>query len=461
MTTNGMRWTAGLALLVGTIPMSAQQPTQRSAQQPVPGVQRITFADAIQIALKQNLTVRQAENTLEIQQATASQAGKTLLPDFRFSVNSSDAVGRQFNLNEGRFTTQQTQSLSPGVGSSFLVFDANKTRANIVAARADVAASSLDLARSRQTAVFTVASDFVALVSNQSQLDVQRENLVALQAQLDQIQQFANAGARPISDLYQQRASVASAQLAVTQAERAVEVAKINLIQALQLDPAREYEFVAPTIPDVATARTFRLDSLVAVAYARRPDINAAQSRVAAAAQDVRAARAGRWPSVSGNLSYGTTYSSASDSAIFNQFEQRRGGSIGVNFSLPIFDRGNVKLAQSRAAILEENARLTLVNQQQTVALEVRRAWLDVRSAQQQLVAATAQQVAAQQALDAVQQRYNVGAATLIEITQARSQLVNAQSALSTAKYNLVLTQAVLAYYTGELDPNNVRLGTS
>jgi outer membrane protein len=457
MNTQGMRWMASVALLIGGASLPAQQPMQ----QPAPTGQRITFADAIQIALKQNLTVRQAENTLEIQQATANQASKNLLPDFRFSVNSSDAIGRQFNLNEGRFTTQQTQSLSPGVGSSFLIYDANRTRANIQAARADVVASSLDLTRTRQTAVFTVASDFVVLVSNQSQLDVQRENLVALQAQLDQIQQFANAGARPISDLYQQRANVASAQLAVTQAERSVEVAKINLIQALQLDPAKEYDFIAPTIPDVATVRNFRLDSLVAVAYTKRPDITAAQSRVAAAAQDVRAARAGRWPSVSGSLNYGTTYSSASDSAIFNQFEQRRGGSVGLNFSFPIFDRGSVRLQQQRASILEENARLSLINQQQTVALEVRRAWLDVRSAQQQLVAATAQQLAAQQALDAVQQRYNVGAATLIEITQARSQLVNAQSSLSTAKYNLVLTQAVLAYYTGELDPNNIRLGTS
>ena len=43
------------------------------------------------------------------------------------------------------------------------------------------------------------------------------------------------------------------------------------------------------------------------------------------------------------------------------------------------------------------------------------------QSAQQQLIAATAQQTAAQLALDAVQQRYNVGAATLLEITQARS----------------------------------------
>src|SRR5258708_1368075 len=314
MKTQRMWWMAGVSLLMSAAPLLAPAAPQR-----------VTFADAIQIALKQNLTVRQAENTLELQQATVSQLRQTLLPSFGFSVGGNDVVGRQFNTNEGRITTQQTQSVSPGVGSNFLVFDANRTTASIRSARANTDAALFDLSRTRQTAVFNVASDFVALVSAQSQLDVQRDNLVALQAQLDQIQHFANAGARPISDLYQQRANVASAQLAVTQADRSVELAKITLIQALQLDPAKEYDFVAPPIPEVVTTRTFRLDSLVAIAFAHRPDIIASQARVAAAAQDSKSAVAGRMPRGTGDLSYRTSYNSARTHAFRKKFQHNRG----------------------------------------------------------------------------------------------------------------------------------------
>ena len=165
------------ALVMSAAPMLAQQ------------AERITFQDAIQLALKQNLTVRQAENTVELQQARAGQLRQNLLPDFRMSVGGNDAIGRQFNSQEGRIVTQNTQGLNPSVGSNFLIFDGNRTVSNIRSARALADASSSDLMRTRQTAVFTVASDFVALVSAQSQLDVQRDNLKALQAQLDQIQQ--------------------------------------------------------------------------------------------------------------------------------------------------------------------------------------------------------------------------------------------------------------------------------
>lgn len=423
------------------------------------GAERITFNDAITIALKQNLAVRQAENTVELQQLAVSQAGQNLRPNLNFNLSGSNAVGRQFNPNDGTISTELTQSVNTGVSSGLLLYDGNRTRAGVRSARADAVASESDLIRTKQTAVFQVASQFVALVSAQSQLEVQKENLVSLQLQEAQIQRFADAGARPISDLYQVKATVASAQLSVTQAEASVENAKINLIQALQLDPAKEYEFVAPVLPDAVTSRAYRLDSLVNLAYARRPDIVAAQDRVAAAAQDTKAAAAGRLPSLSANIGYNTSGRSGGQNGFGSQFEQNRGGSVGLSGSLPIFDRGNTRLAQQRASIAEENAQLALINQRQAVALDIRRAWFNVRSAQQQQVAAAAGLTAATQALDATQQRYNVGAATLLEVTQARAQRVQAASSLSTARYNLVLTQAVIAYYTGELDPLNVRLG--
>lgn len=447
MKTQRMWWIAGVSLAMFATTARAQQ------------AQQITFAQAIDIALKQNLTVKQAENNLILQEATTDQARKSLLPSLSLTLGGNDAVGQAFNTSTGTLTAKQTHALSPSLGGTVTLYNGSQTYANIASQRALTVADAADLMRIRQTAVFNVATGFVQLVNAQSQLDVQKENLVASQAQLDQIQQFANAGARPISDLYQQQSVVANAQLSVVQAEQQVDLAKINLIAALQLDPAKEYTFVAPVIPDAATASNFRLDSLVAIAYAKRPDVISAQTRVLSAAQDMRAARGGRLPSVLGSFNYGTNYTSASDSGVFNQFGQRRGGSVSLSLQIPVFDRGVVHLSEERAGIEQENARLTLITTQQSVALDVRRALLNVRSAQQQLVAARAGQLAAQQALDAVQQRYNVGAATLIEITQARSTLVNAESALFTAKYSLVLNQAVLSYYTGELDPAKIKLG--
>src|SRR5918992_2455922 len=428
-----------------------------AAQQTAP--QTITFDDAVGIALKQNITVRQAENTTELGAAAVRQQQLQFLPDLRLSVSGSGDLGRNFSQTEGAIVDQTTGSMSTGISSSVTLFNGGQNVANLRAARLGEQASTEDLQRTRQTVVFTVAANYLELVAQQEQLRVQQENLEALQAQEEQIKRFVDVGSRPISDLYQQQASVAAARVSVVETQRALELAKVDLIQTLQLDPAGTYEFVAPPLSAVATTREYSLDSLVARAYSQRSDIDADEARVAAAEQDVKAAQATRWPAVSLSLGYNTAYSSASDLSVADQLNQRRGGSIGIGVSIPLFDRGSSDLATQRAQIQADNARLTLQQQRQEVAVEVRRAYLDHRAAQERLAAAQAQRRAADQALVATRERYRVGAATLVELTQSQAAQVQAASALVNARYALVFQQSLMSYYTGELDPGNVRLG--
>lgn len=449
-----IRTMTAAALSFGAAAAGAAQQTTA----PKPG-QAITFADAIGIALKQNIGVKQAANAAALGDATVSQQKLQLLPDLRLSLSGSDNVGRNFSQTEGAVINQQTQALSSGLSSSLTLFDGGKMRAAIRGAQSNADAADQDLARAKQTAVFTVASDYVALSNAQEQLRVQQENLAAQQAQLTLIQKFVSAGARPISDQYQQEAAVASAKLAVAQATRTVEQAKVDLIQVLQLDPAADYDFVTPALQASATAPKYDLDSLIARAYNHRSDLDAQQARAAAAAQDVRAAKAARLPTISVTGSYSSAYSSASELSLANQLDQRRGGSVGIGISIPLFDRGAASVAEQKAQLAEDNARLALDNQKQQIALDVRRAYLDQASAREQLAAAEAQLAAATQSVTMTQQRYQAGAATLVEVTQARAQQVQAASAVATAKNNLVLQQTVMAYYTGDLDPANARLG--
>jgi len=420
------------------------------AQGAAGGPQRITYDDAVTIALKQNVSVKQAENATQLGDATVAQQQKQFLPSLSLSVSGSNNVGRNFSQSEGTIINQQSQALSTGLSSSLTLFDGGKNISALRSARADQEASEQDLTRTRQSAVFAVASNFVTLTNANEQLKVQEENLSALQSQEQQIEAFVKAGSRPVADLYQQQASVANAQVSVVQAQRAVELAKVDLIQTLQLDPTGTFDFVATAATDAAMNKTYNLDSLVTLAYANRADLAAQSARVEAAGQDVKTAAASKLPTISLTGSYSTAYNSATDLSIANQLDQRRGGGIGIGVSIPLFDRGSSSAAEQRAQIAQSNAQLALSQQRQGIALDVRRAYLDFSSAKQQLTAATAQLAAAQKAVEATQARYKVGAATLVEVSQAQAQEVSAASALTTARNNLVLQEKAIDYAVGE-----------
>ena len=441
-------------------PATAARPTTLVAQTAAP-TRTITFDEAIDIALRQNTALRQANNASALNSATVKQQRLSLLPDLRFNTTTGQNYGRGFSEAEGRIIDQTTQSVNAGISSSVTLFNGLSNIANLRSAKLSEDAGERNVQRAEQTVAFTVASNFLALVQQQEQVGVQQENLQAQEAQERQIQAYVNAGSRAISDLYQQQATVAAARSQLVNAQRALELAKVDIIQALNLDPRGNYVFTPPAL-DTTTANInsvgFNLDSLLTRALAQRSDLFAQEAAVSAAQQGVKSAKGGRWPALSLTAGYNSAYNSATSLGFYEQLNQRRGGAISLGFSVPLFDRGTVDLATQKAEIAEDNARLDLKDRQQQIGLEVRRAYLDYVADKQQLEAASAQLRAAQLALETSQQRYNVGAATLLEVTQARATQVQAQSALVSARYALLFQRTLIGYYTGDLNPRAVSI---
>jgi len=123
--------------------------------------QRITYDDAVTIALKQSVSVKQAENATQLSDATVKQQQKQFLPNLSLNVSGSNNVGRNFSQSEGTIINQQSQAVSTGLSSSLTLFDGGKNISALRSARAERDASDQDLTRTRQSAVFTVASNFV------------------------------------------------------------------------------------------------------------------------------------------------------------------------------------------------------------------------------------------------------------------------------------------------------------
>ena len=438
--TCGARTAAAIALLMMLAhPVRSQDTASRAKP-----ARTITLGQAIRIALDQNSTVRLARNTVTLDSLAVRQFRNQFLPNLAASSQSSQGFG---SGSPGSNALSTTVGLSSGI----TLYNGSQNVNALREAELTVDASGRELGRTKQTIVFVVASDFLALITQQELLRVQQQNLVAQQEQLTQLEAFTKAGTKNIGDLYQQQSATAAARLAVANASRTTELANVDLIQALVLDPLGVYAFEAPPA-DSARKPDFNLDSLVSVALRQRVDIQAQALRVQAAEREILVANGGRLPVVSATIGYGSGFNTSADTGFASQLDQRRGGSIGVGVSLPIFDRGAVSIARQRAQVQLETESLALRDQVQAAALDVRRAYLNYQSAQEQLAASDAQQKAAALALQAAQTRYRVGLATFVEVTLARATLVQAQSAVVTARSSLAFQQALMSYYTGVLD---------
>lgn len=451
--TPGRAW-AALALatvvvLATVVPLSAGAQDTSRVKLPPGGV--ITLQQAIRIALAQNSSARFARNSLTLDSLAIKQARYAFNPN----LTAAASLGQGWLNGTGGDPFSSSVAISSGV----TLYNGGQNRNILRQSRTLAQAGIGDVSRTQQSVVFTVATDFLDLITQQEQLRVQQENLTAQEQELTQLQEFVRRGTRPIGDLYQQQAAVASTRLAMVNARRATEVARVNLIQELVLDPRFDYAFATQVDTANVPQPAFSLDSLVTVAYQQRVDLRAQELRVQAAQTEIAIAKGTHLPTVSGSVGYGTAINTGSDGALASQLANRRNGSLGVNVAVPIYDRGASSIATQRAQVQLENELLTLRDLQESVALDVRRAYLNYVSAGEQLAAATAQQQAAALALQAAQARYRVGLTTLVEVTLARASLITAESAVVSARSSLVFQQSLMSYYTGALDPSNVSLG--
>ena len=433
-----------LFLLVTAGPVNAQQ------------VRRITFNEAVQIALEQNVSLKKAANRLEQSAIVLSNERMAFYPDLSFSSNGSQNYGRNFIMHEGRIVNTTVETFNIGANANVNLFNGFADVASLKAAQLDLEASDLDLERARQTVVFNVMENYLTLISRREQIAVQEENLAAQRQQLERIQAFTEVGSRPISDLYQQQAEVANAELQLVNAQRAFQLAEVNLIQTLQLDPFAQYEFVTPSVDEIETSpRRYEMEQLLRQAFSQRADLKSVQSSIEAARQSIRAARSTYWPRINLRANYGTNYSTALEGFdLWEQFNQARGGSVGLSLTLPIFDRFATRNAVQQARVQFDNARLDLEDVQQSIAVQVRQAYLDYLLAEKTLEVTDTQLRSAELALEAATERYNVQAATLVEVTQARAAYVRAVTDRVNARYDFLFRAKLIDYYLGSLDPS-------
>lgn len=459
---------------------------------PAPGpVEEITFEEALGIALRQNTTLRQAENVAEARESAVSEARAIFLPDLRASVRPTQRYGLVFDQTTGNLNQETSESLDATLSTSLNLFNGFGDVASLRRARLSSEASEQGLERARQDVLFTVASDFLQTILDQEIVRIQQENLEAERAQAERVRQLVEGGVRPRADEFQQAALVAERELLLLEAEGALELSKTRLVQTLQLDPFGNYTFVAPSLEAASLeAEAHDLEVLLTAALERRADLRAQELQIEAAEEGVRVARSGYYPSVNLFANLGSSYSSLATQPIpgtsisvpvrtesgeailvggepfefstspqFAQtpfsdqfFSDNRAGAIGLSVDIPVFDRFATRARVEQARLEAENERIRLDDLRQEVALQVRQGYLDYQNAVKRLDVTARQLAAAEVALQAEQERYDLGVSTLTELAQARARMAEAQSARAQAVARFVFQSKLIDYALGTLD---------
>ena len=180
-------------------------------------------------------------------------------------------------------------------------------------------------------------------------------------------------------------------------------------------------------------------------ALTRRPDILAAERRLAAASADIGLAEADRLPrlSLSGALGYSTSHSSGSGTLSFGTW------SFGPSLSLPIFDAGRRQAAVELEKSKYEEALADFKARTRSAIQEVEDALTRYAAAHERTESARLSASQYQSFFDSVNIRYREGASNLLELEDARRTMLSSQLTLLNVQQERLQAWVALNRATG------------
>jgi outer membrane protein TolC len=402
----------------------------------------LSIIDAIHRGLKANMAVISGSYDSKSAESIRLRDQSELTPKINGYVT---AVQQQVNLAAFGFTG--ISGISPVIGPFGLVdaratfsqrlFDSERTH-NLREAKENEKAVTLGNDNTRELVVLTVLDLYFQAVSGASRVRAVEAQVTSARALNSRAADLKSAGVVPGIDVLRAQVELQSAEQRLIQARNDLSREKLNLARAIGLPLGQEFTLVND-LPGGAT-QIETLPDLLNRSYASRPDAKAAESRLRAAQEAVKSAKAVNLPTAHVDANYG----------IIGQNPWSSHGTFAVSGTVdfPIFNsKSKSETTEKEALVKQRQAEVDSLHGR--IELEVRSALLELQSAEEQYKVAQSSLALVRQQLDQAQDRFAAGVANNLEVVQAQEAIALADENVIRSLYALNASRALLARAAG------------
>ena len=441
---------SAVTLGIGSIAQAAQVPAGPPPPTPVaPAVGTATqaalsLADAIAMALKNHPQIAAAQDMAASAGQHITESRAAYYPTLNGEITAAQGLA-QSRLGAGALSASQLfNRFGQGLQISQLVTNFGRTKSLVAQSQYQAQAAEQNTQATIYDVTLGVNRGYFGVLQAQAYVTVANETVRARQTLTDQVSALANANLKSQLDVNFAAVNLSEARLLLIRSQDAVEQAYADLARALGQDQVVRYNLTGVPPPGAPPATA---EPLITDAVQNRPEMRNVQLQLQGAQSFEQAEADLSRPSVSFiAVAGGLPYLGQDPRVAPNGYE-----GAALNVDIPIFN-GHLFSARRQAAHYEAQAtNERLRNLRQQVERDVRSAWISASTAYQRIPVSEEFLKQAQLALELAQGRYNLGLASIVEVTQAQLNLTQAQIENVSATYDYQIAYAQLQYTVGAL----------
>ncbi len=437
-----------------------------------------TLNQCVEYALENNIQIKQNKLANELNKIDIKQLKANRIP----SVNASD--NQSFNWgsnNQDDFYNTNTFSIN----SSVTLYNGLQNNNSIKQAQLNYKAGEYSVEKTVNSISLSITNAYLEIIFYSEQIKISNNQYESTKQQLLNIKNKVDAGMLPISNYLQIEAQLYSEELTITNTENQLRIAKLNLMQLMELPVNDDFNI---DIPELKVEEHYKnlnqsIDNIYQLALNTRPEIQSAILNEQSFELGVKIAKAQQLPKLTLNASIGTQYSSLSEQLnygdmepvtvgylesdpgenvlfdqpsmyysnypFFDQYNDNLYESISLNLSIPIFNNYQAKSSIDRSKINHQSSQLEVINTRNNLRKTIEQAYTDLLSAKKEYDANVKQLASYQRSYDDATKKFKAGLLNSVDYLIEKTNLINAENSLLQSKYNLIFKNMIIEHYQG------------
>ena len=423
-----MRWVTGILAVVLGVPAAAQQAPQQL---------EVTLKEAIQRALQVQPAMVQAQGRQRTAGAGRQVAWGSFLPNVSVSGFATKNSKQRFDQNSQRLIPP-VQNYGSGLSANVDLFTGLRRLANLRSASATLDAEEAGVVTQRFQVQLDTKRFFYNALATEELVRVAQSQVRRAQQQLQISVEKLRAGSATRSDSLRSTVDYGTARINLLEAQANLAGAQADLGRQVGVDqPVRAVpDSALPPLPDTTAFRGAALESA--------PQVQRADAQARAARADVWSARSQYIPTL--NLSLG---SSRGDTLFNNALVANEVHNWRVSLTWILFDRFSREQLQVSASVSRDNAVAAAADTRRLVNADLTKQIAALATAYEKIDIARANVAAATEDLRVQNERYRVGAATILDLLTSQASLTQAEQNFVQVRFDYLIARAQLEALVG------------
>ena len=405
----------------------------------------LTFDQAKALALKNHPQVLAAQATYLRSDQLIREARSAYFPMITGNVTGAQA---QLNSRIGAGVLNDPRLFNhagAGLTASQLISNFGRTSNLVSNAKLNAQAGRADYQATRYDVILAADQAYYEVLLSQQLVKVAQQTVAARQTVVNQISELAKNKLRSDVDLSFAEVNLADAKLMLLRAQDRLGAAYASLAETLGTDTVVRYRLADQPMPPNPPETP---DALIPQAFQNRPELASLRLQIEAAKRFVYAERDLKRPTVEflgvgGALPYVNPGNTA---AIPNTYE-----AAAINVQIPVFNGFQFTARRQAAEYQLQATQQRTRDLQDRIARDVRTSWERARTAFEAIGTTQTLLDQANLALKLAQGRYDLGLASIVELTQGQLGQTQAEVENLNAKYEYQQAYAALQYTLGLL----------